>query len=164
MLYGWGIPFAGRQGPEYVRVLLTWFEEREWAGALRFLGTDEGGREVLSYIEGHVPWESEISSDASLSGVAGLTREFHDLTAGTPLADGGDVVCHNDLAPKNTVHRDVGKGLMPVAFIDWDLAGPGERIHDIAHVCLRDGGAVTEVRAARDWTVQHRAALQKRLG
>jgi hypothetical protein len=22
-----------------------------------------------------------------------------------------------------------------VAFIDWDLAAPGERIHDIAHVC-----------------------------
>ena len=25
--------------------------------------------------------------------------------------------------------------LAPVAFIDWDLAAPGERIHDIAHVC-----------------------------
>lgn len=214
-------------GPEYVRVLLAWFEEREWAGAPRFLGTDEDGREVLSYIDGHVPWESEISSDASLARVAGLTREFHDLTAGTPLAEGGDVVCHNDLAPKNTVYQDAGKGLIPVAFIDWDLAGPGERIHDIAHVCwqylglgpgvddvdsaslrmrlicdaygmaarsrlvdtitwwqdrcwrgidaqadagdpamvrLRDGGAVTEVCAARNWTVQHRAALERRLG
>ena len=62
-------------------------------------------------------------------------REFHDLTAGTPLAAGAEVVCHNDLSPKNTVHRDGGTGLAPVAFIDWDLAAPGERIHDIAHVC-----------------------------
>jgi len=23
----------------------------------------------------------------------------------------------------------------PVAFIDWDLAVPGRRIHDVAHVC-----------------------------
>lgn len=62
-------------------------------------------------------------------------REFHDLTAGTPLAAGAEVVCHNDLSPKNTVYRDTGAGLSPVTFIDWDIAAPGERVHDIAHVC-----------------------------
>jgi hypothetical protein len=45
------------------------------------------------------------------------------------------VVCHNDLSPRNTVYRDDGAGLAPLAFIDWDLAAPGERIHDLAHVC-----------------------------
>ena len=59
----------------------------------------------------------------------------HDLTAGTPLAGPGEVVCHNDLSPKNTVYRDRGLGLRPVAFIDWDIAGPGDRLHDVAHVC-----------------------------
>jgi hypothetical protein len=24
-----------------------------------------------------------------------------------------------------------------MAFIDWDITAPGERIHDIAHVCLQ---------------------------
>lgn len=25
--------------------------------------------------------------------------------------------------------------MAPLAFVDWDLAAPGERIHDVAHVC-----------------------------
>lgn len=49
---------------------------------------------------------------------AGLVREFHDLTAGSTLAGDAEVVCHNDLSPKNTVYRDPGTGLRPVAFID----------------------------------------------
>jgi hypothetical protein len=123
----------------FVHAVLGWFEQRGWEGAPRFLGADELGREVLSFIDGHVAWEAaqppSVTSDASLGRVAGLVREFHDLTAGTPLAAGREVICHNDLAPKNTVYRDRGTGLAPVAFIDWDLAAPGERIHDIAHVC-----------------------------
>ncbi|WP_243407703.1 phosphotransferase [Frankia canadensis] len=94
---------------------------------------------MLTYLPGHVAWApgqlAAVISDASLSRVAGLVRQLHDLTAGTHLAGGCEVVCHNDLAPKNTVYRDLGAGMRPVAFIDWDLAGPGERIHDVAHVC-----------------------------
>lgn len=44
-------------------------------------------------------------------------------------------MCHNDLSPKNTVYRDLGDGLRPVAFLDWDIAAPGLRVHDVAHVC-----------------------------
>jgi aminoglycoside phosphotransferase (APT) family kinase protein len=124
---------------EFVHAVLGWFEQRGWEGAPRFLGTDELGREVLSFIEGHVAWEPSqppsVFADASLGRVAELVREFHDLTAGTPLAAGREVVCHNDLAPKNTVYRATDTGLAPAVFIDWDLAAPGERIHDVAHVC-----------------------------
>jgi hypothetical protein len=130
---------APPEDPEFVRAVLELFERRGWAGAPRFLGTDERGREVLSFIHGHVAWEPvqppSITSDASLARLAGLVREFHDLTAGTPLAASEEVVCHNDLSPKNTVYRDSGTGLTPVAFIDWDIAAPGKRIHDVAHVC-----------------------------
>ena len=140
---------------DYVHAVLGWFERHGWDGARRFLGTDELGREVLSFIEGHVAWEPaqqpSVTSDASLARVAGLVREFHDLTAGTPLAAGAEVVCHNDLSPRNTVYRDSGMGLAPVAFIDWDIAAPGERIHDIAHVCwqyLNLGSAVGDPAAA----------------
>ncbi len=48
------------------------------------------------------------------------------------------MVCHNDLSLKNTVYREAaenGVGLWrPVAFIDWDLAAPGPRIHDVARI------------------------------
>ncbi|WP_019069109.1 phosphotransferase [Streptomyces hokutonensis] len=138
------------QRSQYVTELLALFERREWAGAPRFLGTDERGREVFQYIEGRAavsPEErSAARSDDSLVRVAQLVRAFHDLTHGTPEAGDRDVVCHNDLAPKNTVYDTTWR---PVAFVDWDLAAPGERVHDVAHVCwqyLDLGPAVTDVR------------------
>lgn len=124
---------------EFVRNLLTFFAEAGWDGAPRFLGIDEQGRDILDYVAGHVAWQAGqppgVVSEESLIRVATMVRTFHDLTAGSALADGAEVVCHNDLSPKNTVYRDVGYGLRPVAFIDWDLSAPGRRIHDVAFVC-----------------------------
>ncbi|MEU2776398.1 phosphotransferase [Streptomyces sp. NPDC007162] len=94
-----------------------------------------------------------MSSDESLVTVARLVRQFHDLTAGTPLAGDQEVVCHNDLSPRNTVYQVSSGELRPTAFIDWDLAAPGARVHDIAHVCwqyLGLGPSVTDIaKAAR---------------
>jgi Ser/Thr protein kinase RdoA (MazF antagonist) len=91
--------------------------------------------------------------------------------ASTVSAGDAEVVCHNDLAPNNTVYSgaglgDGGSGLRPVAFIDWDLAAPGRRIQtaaaagDPAMVRLRDDGAVREVRAAFGWVAENRAELE----
>ncbi|MCX4835571.1 phosphotransferase [Streptomyces sp. NBC_01016] len=141
--------------PEFTRDLLRWFEVRGWGGAPRHHGSDDEGRDVLEFLDGHVAWEprqpAAVSSDESLAALARLVRAFHDLTAGTELAGAEEVVCHNDLSPKNTVYRPVGGALRPVAFIDWDLAAPGRRIHDVAHVCwqyLGIGPSVTDTEDA----------------
>jgi Phosphotransferase enzyme family len=130
---------APPQDPLFVRRLLGYFEQHRWAGAPRFLGIDDEGRDVLGFIDGHVPWQpdepADVRSEQSLAALARLVRQFHDLTAGTDLAGDHEVVCHNDLSPKNTVYRDFGEGLRPVAFIDWDIAAPGRRVSDLAHVC-----------------------------
>lgn len=123
---------------EFVHQLLQHLEACGFEAAPLFLGFDEQGREVLSYIEGHVAWDSQqppgVWSDASLIDVARLTRRLHDLTAGTALAGDRPVVCHNDLSPKNTVYRDCGEGYRPVAFIDWDAARPGLPEDDLAYL------------------------------
>ena len=101
-------------------------------------GGGDGGPEWL-LPGGFVAWETtqpaEVRSEASLVAVAQLVRQFHDFTAQSKLVGDEEVACHNDLSPKNTVYRDLGQGLRPVAFIDWDIAAPGARIHDVAHVC-----------------------------
>lgn len=118
------------------------------------LGLDERGREILTFVDGHVAWQSptdRVNSIESLVQVARLVRQFHDLTAGTALAGDQEVVCHNDLSPRNTVYRGSDGGLLlPVAFLDWDIAAPGARIHDVAHVCwqyLDLGPAVDDLSA-----------------
>lgn len=127
--------------------LLAHLERHGFPGAPRLLGVDEHGREILSYVDGRAAWQPTVHSRQSLAAVARLLRRFHDLTAGSGLAGDSEVVCHNDLSPKNTVYR----GDEPVAFIDWDLAAPGRRIHDVAHVCWQYiglGPGVTDPAAA----------------
>ncbi|WP_353946687.1 phosphotransferase [Streptomyces sp. HUAS MG91] len=122
----------------YVRRLLGLFEEHNLPGAPRHLGSDAQGREVLEYVAGYVPLEGgdpAVRTDDALREVCALVRRAHDFTEGHPLAEGGEVVCHNDLSPRNTVYRRDGTLLKPVALIDWDLASPGLRIHDVAHLC-----------------------------
>lgn len=103
----------------------------------------------------------EWGTDAALVAVARLVREFHDLTAGSALAGDEQVVCHHDLSPRNTVHGTGAAGPRPVAFLDWDLAAPGARVHDVAHVCwqyLELGPEVADVtEAARRIRLVHDA-------
>ncbi len=126
-----------------VHALLRHLERVGFPGAPRVLGLDDDGREVLTLVEGHVPASDGLAGlpDAALDQVGLLVRDLHEATAGfalpagvrwaTPPGDGAGatVVCHGDLAPRNTVFRD-GR---PVAFIDWDLAGPAAPGWDLAH-------------------------------
>jgi len=113
-----------------VRALLAHLAALHLEIAPRYLGADQQGREIFSYLEGEVPAELDASfSDATLTAAARLIRRFHDATAGTELAGGQEVVCHNDLSPCNFVFR-AGK---PVAMIDFDNAAPGTRLHDLGY-------------------------------
>lgn len=128
-------------GADFVHDLLAHFARCGWPGAPRFRGIDADGREVLSFLEGHVAWEPaqppDVWCEASLVRAARLVRQFHDLTAGTHLAGSAEVVCHNDLSPRNTIYQETDEGLRPYAFIDWDYAAPGDRVHDVAQLCWR---------------------------
>ena len=113
-----------------VRTLLARLETQGLAIAPRYLGGDELGRETFSYLDGAVPDELDAGfDDATLAAAARLIRAFHDATAGSPLAAGHEVVCHNDLSPCNTVFRDG----VPFALIDFDDAAPGARLDDLGY-------------------------------
>ena len=138
----------------FVHALLLHFEAVGFEGAPRFLGIDAEGREILSFVEGHVyPGVDEVGdpvqilSDGHLVSAGGLIRRFHDATAGSSLAAGAEVVCHLDLGPHNIVFQ----GPEAVAIIDWDEdVAPGPRILDFGHAvwCLAEigqqGGAIDD--------------------
>jgi phosphotransferase family enzyme len=100
------------------------------------LGIDTAGREILTFLSGASDWPK---NDGAVLAVGRLLRRYHDAVAtfvpppgmpwriDRPLGP-DELVCHNDLQPANTVFRD-GE---PVAFIDWDLAGPAPAIFDLA--------------------------------
>ncbi|MEV6284208.1 aminoglycoside phosphotransferase family protein [Kribbella sp. NPDC051770] len=110
--------------------VLRRLEQAGFAGAPRWLGTDEVGRDVLSYLPGWVPGKLRAWSDAQVGAAGALVRELHDATRGSELVGDQQVVCHHDLGPNNAVFRDG----VPVAFIDFDLAGPGSPLEDLGYM------------------------------
>jgi hypothetical protein len=119
---------------DFVHRLLDHLAARGFDGAPSSLGTDERGRQVLTYIDGDVPAELTFHDDETLRCAAFLIRRFHDLSAelvATPAgqAVGIEVTCHNDLSPCNFVFRAGA----PVAMIDFDAAAPGSRLHDLGY-------------------------------
>jgi hypothetical protein len=121
---------------DFVAALLRHLAEVGADLAPNHLGVDALGRQVLSHLDGRVPWRDREDpayfADPALVRLAELIRRLHDACAGSPLAGDAETVCHGDLSPKNTVYRDSPAGPLPVAFLDWDLAAPGRRISDVA--------------------------------
>jgi hypothetical protein len=113
------------------QALLLHLEHRGFDGTPRFLGIDEKGREILSYLPGNVPDDLIHCNDLQIDAAARLIRRFHDASLEFPLLQASDaeVMCHNDWSPTNTVFRLD----RPYALIDFDTIAPGRRIWDLGY-------------------------------
>jgi hypothetical protein len=126
-----------------VHSLLRHLQERDFPYSPRVLGIDEHGREILSYIDGDsgpIGW-SRIVDPAGLRQFGRLLRAYHDAvrdfrpfpgavwaSTSRPMTE-GEIICHGDFGPWNIVwHRSQSVGIL-----DWDFAGPGRAIDDIAY-------------------------------
>ncbi len=114
----------------FVHDLLQFLENQCFPFAPRFLGRDEQGREILSYLEGDI-WPDSGSglSDDLLEQAGKAIRCYHDATAGSRLSQGSEIVAHHELGPHNTIFQ----GGCLLGFIDWDDAAPGTRLRDLAN-------------------------------
>jgi Ser/Thr protein kinase RdoA (MazF antagonist) len=153
--------------------LLQHLESVGFTGAPAFLGVDEQGREVLSYLAGETvtpPYPAWSMTDEALDSVAHLLREYHAAVADFS-PDGLDwaepvppeyvtgLVSHNDPNLDNVVFRDG----VAVALIDFDLAGPGSPLWDVATAVrlwapLRPDADIHDVRRGRTLTRLRRFA------
>jgi hypothetical protein len=121
--------------------MLTHLHRVGFTGAPRVLAV-EADIEVLSWIPGRAacaPLPDWSLADESLISVADLIRRFHlamrsfdgtGLSWGRPVPARyrGSLVSHNDLHPGNIVFD----GGLAVGLIDFDLAGPGSAVWDVA--------------------------------
>jgi hypothetical protein len=126
---------------EAVHRLLRHLEHQHFEGSPRLLGMDEQGREMLSFIDGEAgQWPAIWSSEDALTTSAHLLRSYHDATVDLVDSDAAwvyaypdrakqEVICHNDFGAYNIVFKD----MRAVGIIDFDLAGPGPRLKDIAY-------------------------------
>jgi SAM-dependent methyltransferase len=122
--------------------LLRHLEAVGFTGSPRVMGDgfDADGNEVLSYIEGDFV-HPHAWSEKAIAALGALLRRLH--AAAATFAPPGDavwqpwftrsdrpdaIVGHGDLGPWNIVARS---GL-PVGIIDWEFAGPVDRLDEVA--------------------------------
>jgi Ser/Thr protein kinase RdoA (MazF antagonist) len=122
--------------------VLPLLEAAGFDAAPRYLGVDDHGRDILTYIPGQTTRHPSQRADGAYARGAVMLRELHDLTAGHPLAAGRECVLHGDAGPFNTIFTDG----MPVAFIDWTSCRPGDRLDDLGYMawtwCIQAEGNV----------------------
>lgn len=126
-----------------VHALLRHLEDVGFEGAPRVVGSgfDNDGREMLTFVEGEIMSGQQPTTDAAAA-VGSLLRRLHDATAtftppttaswqpwfGRELGSDTRVIGNCDVAPWNVVAVN---GL-PVAIIDWEVAGPVDPLIDLA--------------------------------
>jgi Ser/Thr protein kinase RdoA (MazF antagonist) len=108
-------------------------------------GIDEQGREILDYIPGEAyagsenPVPDRVLDEEHLVEAARLLRRYHDVVSDFMPPPGAtwrlvaptehELICHNDWSPWNALFREGQLAVM----LDWDLAGPGSRLWDVAN-------------------------------
>ena len=143
-----------------VAAYLDHLERVGFEGSPRYLGRDDAGRDVLTFVEGDVPGdppEPWAADEGLLASVGALVRRLHeasdgflagsgfaapagsvwgrDLVPAVPVADPGpepELITHCDVTPQNVVVRD-GRA---VALVDFDLAGPTTRLLDVSNTAV----------------------------
>jgi tRNA A-37 threonylcarbamoyl transferase component Bud32 len=124
-----------RYATQLMRDVLVHLERAGFDAAPRWLGFDEQGRDVLSWIDGETLTErgqmhpyigdppGRITfTDEQIAAVMRLLHRYHDTF-------GDDVICHGDFGPWNIVWRN---GL-PFAVIDFDNVYRGDAADDVAY-------------------------------
>jgi Ser/Thr protein kinase RdoA (MazF antagonist) len=159
-----------------VHTVLAHLERRGFGAAPTVVGSgfDASGRETISFVPGQLLTKGEWSL-AGAAAVGRLLRALHETMAdymppadaqwrpwfGRALGEGPGVIGHCDVAPWNLVAR---AGL-PVALIDWDLAGPVDPVVDLAQAVWLNAKLHDDIVAAREGlsSLASRAALGRAL-
>ena len=108
----------------------------------RVLGIDARGREVLTYLPGRVPdVDTELLTEGELVEAMRWLGRFHTAVRdfrhlgpwrNSSEQSGDEEICHHDYAPYNMAFALAMDGPRVVGVFDWDMAGPGTPLDDLA--------------------------------
>ncbi len=125
-----------------VHRLLNHLENKGYPFSPRFLGTDDKNREILSFLQGRCEINASVwQSENVLKSAAKVLKKFHAAVSDIPVSSSDvwgyeypdkaqhELICHNDFGLYNIVIQDDEV----VGVIDFDLAGPGPRLRDVAY-------------------------------
>jgi aminoglycoside phosphotransferase (APT) family kinase protein len=136
-----------------VAAYLTHLESVGFDRAPRYLGRDDKGRDILTFLDGDVPGDADppawATSRPALASVARLARALHDASAGyrpdrpmryrdpsrpPPNFPAGEprLIAQRDITPGNTVFRS-GRAW---GLIDFDLSDETTRSIDLANTAM----------------------------
>lgn len=137
-----------------VHSLLNFLGDAGLDGIPRVVGIDDVGREVLTFLPGHgVDTEAEIVSDAVLAQAVRWLRRYHDTVSqyrpegviawrnGTRALAASEIICHHDPGVYNWIVSDAAF----VGMVDWDMAGPGRPLDDLAFMAWTAVPLISEV-------------------
>ncbi|MCL2707875.1 MAG: phosphotransferase [Defluviitaleaceae bacterium] len=116
---------------------LHWLERKGVGAAPKFIGLADDGREITSFLKGIAPTDLGTydgrddwrPSEGQLFAAGTIIKKLHEALSDYPGCPDGFTVCHNDLSPCNFMFEN---GL-PYAVFDWDAAGVGEPVADLAY-------------------------------
>ena len=121
----------------FVHEVLKWLEKKDVSVSPRFIGLTDDGREITTYLEGISPedlgsfngnpnWQP---TDYQLYKAGHIIKIIHRALNDFPGCLNSHTVCHNDLSPCNFMFKNE----MPYAVFDWDAAGIGDPLNDVAY-------------------------------
>jgi len=121
----------------FVHEVLKWLELKNVSVAPRFVGLSDDGREIITYLSGISPenlgsykgntqWKP---TENQLYETGKIIKTLHTALLDFPVCMNGQTVCHNDLSPCNFMFEND----MPYAVFDWDAAGIGDPLNDLAY-------------------------------
>jgi hypothetical protein len=128
-----------------IHALLAFLQANHFAYSPEVLGTDEKGREILTFLPGTAatrPWPRQLLEDEGLIQAATMLARYHEIVKNFQLPANvewridkrvlkpGQIIRHGDLGPWNTLWQDGNL----TGLIDWDFAEPGEAITDLAQM------------------------------
>jgi len=118
------------ENSELVREVMAVLSNNNFQYSPKYLGIDQKGREIMTYIEGEQMNHTEITVDL-MKQTLKVLKQFHNIFSTSDLSQDQETVLHTDYAPWNLIVKE-GK---LVGVIDFDKVIPGKRIYDVAYIC-----------------------------